>query len=503
VKNLKLLFVVVIFFLGCGQNKRENEMLCVCLESFPSVFDPRYSSDLTCERLFSLIHRGLFKLDKNMEAVGDIVENYSLEEKKLKIELKKDVFFSDGKKLDSDDVIYTLNSILKGERISPRRGELKVIEKIVKRGDFTLEIYFSEPVASILTLLNFGIVENDETFTPEKFPVGAGLYRIVKIKRGIEIELEENPYSKEKPKTKRVILKAIEDPTLRSLELFRGSLDIVVNDIPYDSIKSLKEKGFQVIRKNGTNYSYIGINCKKKPLDNKKVRKALAYAINREAILKNILNGFGREADSMLSPENWAYHSTSKIKYDPLLSEELLEKENIKRDKDGLRGSFSYKTSMNKTSKFIAEAIREDLRKIGFDLKIETLEWGTFYQDIKRGNFDLFSLNWIGINDPDAYRYRFSSSMTPPFGFNRGFYSNFQLDKVLLKGSREFDKEKRREIYSKVQEILSDDMPYINLWWPDIVVVANPSVKIYDLPPDGNFSFIKDVDKIESSKFRH
>jgi len=114
----------------------------------------------------------------------------------------------------------------------------------------------------------------------------------------------------------------------------------------------------------------------------------------------------------MLSPENWAYQATSKIEYNPLLSEELLEKENIKRDKQGLRGSFSYKTSMNKTSKFIAEAIREDLRKIGFDLKIETLEWGTFYGDIKRGNFDLFSLNWIGINDPDAYRYRFSSSMT-------------------------------------------------------------------------------------------
>ncbi len=500
-KNLKLLFVIVIFFLGCFENKGEKETLNVCLESFPSLFDPRYSSDLTSERVLSLTHRGLFKLNENMEAVGDIVENYSLEEKKLKIELKRDVFFSDGKKLDSDDVIYTLNSILKGETPSPRRGELKAIEKIVKTGDFTLEFYLREGVASILTLLNFGIVKNGETFSPEKFPAGAGLYHIVKIKRGIEIELEENPYSKDKPKTKRVTLKAIEDPTLRSLELLRGSLDIVVNDIPYDSIKSLNEKGFQVIRKNGTNYSYIGINCKKKPLDKKNVRKALAYAINRKAILKNILNGFGREADSMLSPENWAYQATSKIEYNPLLSEELLEKENIKRDKQGLRGSFSYKTSMNKTSKFIAEAIREDLRKIGFDLKIETLEWGTFYGDIKRGNFDLFSLNWIGINDPDAYRYRFSSSMTPPSGFNRGFYSNFQLDELLLKGSREFDKEKRREIYSKVQEILSEEMPYINLWWPDIVVIASPKVRIGDVPSDGNFSFIKDVEKMESSKF--
>ena len=149
----------------------------------------------------------------------------------------------------------------------------------------------------------------------------------------------------------------------------------------------------------------------------------------------------------------------------------------------------SYKTSLNKISRFAAEAMAEDLREVGILLEIQSLEWGSFYSDVKKGNFDLFSLNWIGIKDPDAYRLRFDSSATPPFGFNRGWYSNPALDALLRTGAEETDREKRKEIYSKVQSIVSEDVPYINLWWPDIVAVSNERIEPFAIAPDGDFSF--------------
>lgn len=485
---MKRFLLILILLINCYKGDNNKGVLTVSLETFPLILDPRYATDQSSERVFSLIHRGLFKISEKFEFEGDVVEDYKFEKDRLTLKLKEDVFFSDGKNLQSDDVVFTLNSILKGEKPSFRRGELSSIEKVIKRGPYKVEIFLKEPLASLPMLLNFGILEKGAK-SSENIPIGAGFYKIDKIKKGLEIELLENPFSKEKPKTKRLILKVIEDTTLRTLELYRGSLDIVVNDIPLDSIKKLKEKGFLVKNVSGTNYSYIGLNLKKYPLNKKEVRVAISMAINRRAILKNIFLGYGREADSMLSPENWAYKKGKTISYNPTKSKEIIEKEGIKNI------TLSYKTSLSKISRFLAEAIKEDLKKIGINLKIETLEWGTFYNDIKRGNFDMFSLNWIGIKDPDAYRLRFHSKMVPPLGFNRGYYSNFTLDKLLEEGVIEIKREKRKEIYSKVQQIILEDEPYISLFWPDIVVVAKKNIKIEKIPNDGNFSFLKDVIK--------
>lgn len=491
-KTIIILFV--FFILSCIEKERED-CLKVCLESFPSNFDPRYALDQSSDRVLSLIHRGLFTTNEKMEPVGDIAESYSFKnDKTLNIKLQKNIFFSDGKRLDSDDVIFTIESILYGNLVSPKRGELAVVKEIRKIDETNFEIELKKPFAPFLTLLNFGIVENKTIFDPEKIPLGCGYFKINSIKRGKEIFLEENKFSETKPKVKKVLLKVIEDPTVRSLELLRGSIDIVVNDLPYDSIKSFKKRGFNVLSQNGTNYSYIGINCRKSPLDKKEVRKAIAMSIQREKILKNIIQGFGREATGLISPENWAYFKTSNPPYDPQLADKILDSIGLKKNEKKIRFKLSYKTSMNKTSRFVAEAVSENLKQIGIELEIQTLEWGTFYEDIKRGSFDLFSLNWIGIKDPDAFRFRFDSEMIPPFGFNRGGYKNVKIDQILRNAVEELDVEKRKKFYDEIQKILSDDCPYINLWWPNIVVVTNRKVKPFKVPSDGNFIFLKDIE---------
>ncbi|MFB3850350.1 MAG: ABC transporter substrate-binding protein [Acidobacteriota bacterium] len=489
-----LLFLIFIFVLNC-KKREKGDLISVCLESFPSTFDPRYATDQSSDRVLTLTHRGLFTVNEKMEPVGDAVCSFSfLSPTLIRIKLKNDLFFSDGKKVSSDDVIFTINSILFNAPVSPKRSELEIIKEIRKLDDLTFEIELKRPFAPILTLLNFGIVQSGCFFDPDRMPVGCGYYKIKDFKRGRHILLSENIFSKERPKVKTVLMKVIEDPTIRSLELLRGTLDIVVNDLPYDSIKSFEKKGFIVVNTNGANYSYVGFNCRKNPLDKKDVRRAIAMAIQREEILKNVIRGFGREASGLISPENWAFYKTQNPPYNPVLSSEILDNLGLVKNDKGKRFSLSYKISMNKVSRFVAEAISENLRQIGIRIDIQTLEWGTFYDDIKKGNFDMFSLNWIGIKDPDAFRLRFHSQMAPPFGFNRGCYQNPYLDKLLDAGCGELNLEKRKEIYKDVQKILSEDCPYINLWWPNIVVVANNRIKPFKVPSDGSYIFIKDLE---------
>ena len=125
------------------------------------------------------------------------------------------------------------------------------------------------------------------------------------------------------------------------------------------------------------------------------------------------------------------------------------------------------------------------------------LEWGTFYGDIKRGNFDLYGLTWVGITDPDAFRLRFSSHAVPPEGFNRGYYFNPEIDKLVEEASIEEDRARRKELYASVQKILASELPYVSLWYPDNICVTAPGVYGVDIPPDANFSFLSKVWRVK------
>jgi len=483
-----LLASAALFF-SCHRAGPDGAIV-IAIEAFPSAMDPRMGTDLASDRLFALLHRGLFKVNGCLEPEPDLAECCEqVSPLEYVIRLKKGLKFSDGKPLSSADAVFTISSIIADGSRSPKKGELGLIRSVEAVDGESLRIRLDSPSAPILTLLNFGILPEDTPFAGETSPPGLGPFRVASMNRGRDIFLEENPYSVPGPETEAITLKVIEDPVLRALEMKRGSVDIVVNDLPPDSVYEFERSGFTVKRFPGTNYSYIGINCRKKHLDDPNVRKAISMAINRKAILKNIMRGYGREATGMLSPENWAYFPAVNPPYDPSGAEAILETAGIKRNSEGVRMKLSYKTSLNKISRFAAEAMAEDLREVGILLEIQSLEWGSFYSDVKKGNFDLFSLNWIGIKDPDAYRLRFESSATPPFGFNRGWYSNPALDALLRTGAEETDREKRKEIYSKVQSIVSEDVPYINLWWPDIVAVSNERIEPFAIAPDGDFSF--------------
>ena len=486
---LLVLSTAALICYSCSRGIPEDA-ISIAVEAFPSAMDPRLGTDLASARLFALIHRGLFRINGRQEPEPDIARSCEqISPLEYVVTLREGLRFSDGRPLTSSDAVFTISSIMADGSRSPKKGELAVIRSVEAIDGWSFRIILRSPSAPLLTLLNFGILEEGTGFSGETSPPGLGPFRIAEVRRGRDIVLEANPFAERAPATQKLVLKVIEDPVLRALELKRGSVDVVVNDLPPDSVFSFEKKGFTVSRFPGTNYSYIGINCRKPPLDNPRVRKAIAMAIDRKSILKNIMRGYGREATGMLSPENWAYSNPGAVPFDPDGALQVIESEGVAMSGDGIRLRLSYKTSMNKISRFIAEAAGENLKHLGISLDIQSLEWGSFYSDVKQGNFDLFSLNWIGIKDPDAYRLRFDSAATPPFGFNRGGYSNPALDELLREGAAETDRDRRKDIYRRVQAILSEEVPYINLWWTDIVAVSSSRIAPFAIPPDGDFSF--------------
>ena len=139
--------------------------------------------------------------------------------------------------------------------------------------------------------------------------------------------------------------------------------------------------------------------------------------------------------------------------------------------------------------------LQQQWRAIGVELDIKTFEFATFFADVQKGAFQLYSLRWIGgNNDPDMFQYAFHSSFTPPAGANRSHYSNPEVDRLIDSGRREVDPEKRKQIYVRIQQLLAEDLPYIDLWYLDNVVVHSRRTRNFTISPPGNYDFLTTVE---------
>jgi len=220
------------------------------------------------------------------------------------------------------------------------------------------------------------------------------------------------------------------------------------------------------------------------------VRQAIAHAIDRDAIIETLLDGQARKADGLLAPENWAYaQGLTRYKYDPEKAELLLDRAGFKRRGPGEpRFVLSYKTSTDRLRNRIADVMVHQLEQVGIAVEKRSYEWSTFFDDIKKGNFQSFSLTWVGLMDPDILRYIFHSSMTPPVGANRGGYSNLHVDDLLDRARIENDTKKRKDLYVQAQRIIADDCVYVPLWWADDIVVTSKRLEGFKLEPGGVYT---------------
>lgn len=478
---------------GCSRaTENPAGFIQVDIETSLTSLDPRFATDAVSSRIDELVFDSLVRLNARGEFVGDLAARIERPSPtKIVFHLRPGMRFSDGRPFTARDVRYTYDSVLDPASLSAKRAGLEELKSIAAPDNLTVVMTTRQPYAPALEMAMLGIVPAG---TPARAthafqsPPGTGPFRVLEFARDEKVVLGRNPYRPAKPfAIGGIVFKIVPDPTVRALEVAEGTCDIAENNIQPDLLDYLRARsGLAILASPGTTYRYIAINFRDPRLRDLHVRRAIAYAIDRRAIVKSLLRGTARVASGMLSPENWAYAGDVKTyPYDPAKAREILEEAGYPAGPDGMRKlRFVYKTTPEGSA--LAETLQAMLRRVGIRLSIRTIEWATFYGDIQRGNFDLTSMEWVGINDPHQYYLVFDSKMTPPHGLNRGGYSNSEMDKLVEAGDAAIDTDRRRRIYAKVQQLAAADLPYISLWWKDNVVVMKRSLDGFIPYPNGS-----------------
>lgn len=511
-RSFSLLISFSLFFLlYTTSGSFADTRLVIGLESNPVNLDPRLATDAYSSRAIQILFNSLVGKDIHSNLIPELAEKWEIPDDTTYIfYLRKGVKFHDGSELTAADVKYTFETILNPEFKSPKRGSYEKIKAIEVLDPYIIKFTLTEPFAPFLTNMVVGIVPQaaaealGKDFSQK--PIGTGPYQLRSWLPDEQLEFTAFPdYFEGRAKVDQIVYKIIPDDTVRFLELRKGTVDLVQNAIPPDVIPLVqKTKGLKILTRDGTNISYLGFNLKDPILKEKKVRQAIAHAINRNAIITYLLKGMAKPATGLLTPSNWAYEpNVTQYDYNKELAKKLLDEAGYP-DPDGdgpkTRFTLTYKTSENQLRKRIGEALQQQLKEVGIEVIIRSYEWGTFFSDITKGNFQMYTLEWVGITEPDIFYYIFHSSNIPPKGANRGQYINPELDKLLEEGRKVLDQEKRKAIYSQVQKILADDLPYVFLWYGTHVVVARDRVQGFVIYPAGDFTSLKSVEIKENEK---
>jgi peptide/nickel transport system substrate-binding protein len=494
---------MTICFAGCNSSKSAAEPGTVnfLIEASPTNLDPRIGADAYSQHIDGLIFSSLVAHDAEMKVIPDLATSWETPDPLTYIfHLRPGVKFHDGRPLAAADVKFTFDSILSGAIKSPKRGSFKMVDSIDAPDDGTVIFHLHEPYASFLWSLTrpvVGVVPRGSGSDVAQHPVGSGPFRFVSMATDEEIILARNEnYFDGAPNIEHLRIRIVPDVTVRALELRKGSADATINSLTPDMVVTLgKEKGLVADQQPGTSLAYIAFNFSDPILAKRDVRRALAYATDRKTIVQYLLRGQARPAASLLPPGSWAYDGdTEQYDYDPARAEKLLEDAGYHRGADGARLHLALKTSTDESARLMSEAVADQWKRVGVALELRPLEFGTMFSDISRGSFQMYALRWVGANnDPDIFEYVFSSKKMPPAGGNRGRYSDPQLDLLLQAAHVEMDQEKRKTIVAKIQQIVAEDEPYINLWYVDNVCVHRDRLGGIVLPPGGDYDFLATV----------
>ena len=484
---------------GCRGDRRPepppDDVLVVGLESAPVHLDPRVGTDQASEYVSHLMLDGVLdKLPDGSLVPGIAASWEALEEgRRFRFRLRPEARFHDGRPVTAADVAWTFNTILDGTVASSKKGAFGPLERVEPFDPHTVDFVMREPWGALFDNLVAaqGIIPAGTT--PDQMqahPIGSGPFRFVS-RSADRVELAAwDDYPWGRPPLDRVVLREVPDATVRALELEKGSVHLVVNAFPPDTVGYFQKRpGFLVVQRPGANYAYLGLNLEDPALADRRVRRAIAMSIDRGRLVRTVWRGLGVPTETLLPPGNWARHSTlPPIRHDPAAAARLLE-EAGHRDPDGAgprpRLALTFKVSNNDLTLLQAQAIQAMLAEAGIEATLRAYEFATFYADVKRGAFQIFSLTWTGIADPDFYRNAFHSSAVPPAGANRTRYRNAEVDRLIEVGGRTFGPAARRPMYLRIQELIHRDLPYISLLTRNTVGVMVEGLEGYESYPSG------------------
>jgi peptide/nickel transport system substrate-binding protein len=486
---------------ACSNSAKDSTTLHFLIESSPNNLDLRQGTDAQSERIGELIYDPLVRKDEHFNLQPWLAASWERRDPLTWVfHLRPGVRFHDGHPLTSEDVAYTLRSMTDGTLITAKGGAFKGIASIETPDALTLLLRTKAADASLLFNLSdglFGVVERGAGADEGLHPVGSGPFRFVSQVQDKEVVVERNAsYWAGAPGIPRVDFEVVPDTISTALEMKKGSGDVESNVLTMDMVHALRgAANLRIESGSGARVDYANFNVTDPALRDKRVRQAIACAIDRDALIAAIWRGQARPADTLLPPGHWAQAPDGLLPqypHDVARAKRLLDEAGFKPDAHGIRLRFTLKTSTDETTRLEAQAMQAELREAGIELSLRSAEFGTFYSDITRGAFQMYLLRWIGSNqDPDIFHYAYATEMAPPKGANRGRYADARMDALLAQAAAEPDQEKRRGLYLEVQQILAEELPSIPLWYPDNVVVHSPRLAGVTPNAGGSFDFLR------------
>ena len=459
---------------GGGGGEPPANRVVVVLRNAPTHLDPRLGTDQSSARAFDLLLNGLVTKEPDGDLVPDLATSWEVldDGRRYRFHLRPGVRFHDGRELTAADAVWTYGSIVDGTVASPKAGSFSHVETVEAAGPLTVDFVLKQPFGAMLVDLTSFVGVVPAGVGPEEFerrPIGSGPFRLVERTPDSLTFAAFDDYWEGRPILDQVVLRAVPDATVRALELEKGSAHLVISDLSPDVVARFREDPrFQVVADPGSVYTYLGFNLEDPLAGDPAVRRALALAIDRQQLADSLWRGLALVTETALPPGHWARHDgLEPVPHDPAAARRLLDEAGYP-DPDGAgpepRLRIVYKTSTDEIFRLQAQAIQAMAAAVGIALEIRSYEFATFYADIKAGNFQMFSLNWTGVVDPNIYKLILHSASVPPNGANRGRYRNPEFDRLVDLGARFLAPAERRPHYLEAQEILAADLPYVSLF---------------------------------------
>lgn len=499
-----LLFIALIS-ICCTRSRPDPHTIVMLIESSPANLDPRIGTDAFSERIDELVFDSLVRKDEHFVLHPWVAESWEVPNPLTYVfHLRRGVRFHDGHPVTAKDVKWSIDSMMDGTVISSKSATYQHIGSIEARDDYTVIFHMKEPDSGLLWNLSdgaMGIVPYGSDSRFNLHPIGSGPFKFVRNVQDNEVVVVRNDdYWADKPKVERVRFAVVPDATTRALELRKGSADIDINSLTADMVGSLRrDPDLRIEQEPGTPVQYLGFNLRDPVLSDVRVRQAIAYAIDTRPIIDYLWRNTVRQATSVLPPQHWAFDSNLQpYPHDPDKARTLLKQAGYSFE-PGKRLHLVMKTSDQETSRLLAVILQQQLHDVGIDLELRTFEFATFYSDVVKGAFQIYTLRWVGgaNQDPEIFEYIYDTKSFAPRRANRSYYSNPQVDKLIEEGRSELDERKRKAIYAEIQQITLRDLPTLNLWYFDNVVVHTARVRNVRPEPAGNYDFLLEAEIIQ------
>lgn len=460
-----------------------------------SILIPGINSDSASGDITGLVYDGLVKYDKDIKIVPVMAKSWTIspDGKTITFQLRRDVRWHDGRRFTAHDCVFTYKFMTDPKTLTPYRANWTPIKSAVAVDDYTLKVTMKRTYAKSLIIWMMGILpkhllqgKDPRKTSLVRHPIGTGAFKFLSWQAGRRIVVAANQdYWEGRPYLNQIITRVIPDMATMFIELKAQNVDLMgLTPLQWrrQTNNSFFKRNFRKYKYLAFAYTYLGFNLKSDKFKDRRVRQAIAYAINNKQIIQGVLLGLGEPTVGPYKPGTWPYNTKIKpYPYDPAKALKLLDQAGWKRGsdgrlyKDGKPFVFTIITNLgNEARKNTALIIKYQLQKIGITVNIRILEWTTFLHDfINPGKFEACLLGWTVPPDPDAYNVWHSSSIDKKNKLNFIYFKNDEVDKLLVAGRYTLDQKKRKQIYDRFQEILHREVPYVFLYVPYSLTIVH------------------------------